>query len=369
MSANEPPPATGTHQESKKARVAAVVAIFGTIAAILGGLLNVAGVLDLFGEIRERWREERLAVSSVGEARSATIEIEGLSSSNSWSEEHRLELGFLSSGFIIDPSGIAVTTNEGLADAALIRVRFAGEETELNATILGRSECSNLGVIDVDGEGHPYFRWREEDTHTGLDVHAAGFGTRPGASAETENSFFLSHGTVMHAGHHFDFAPGSVATVIKHSAAVYAGASGGPLIDDGGKVVGLHFAFEPGAERAYALPSAEVLEILDRLKAGHDVAYTGIIGYAVGPAEEPGILVNGVAPGSPADKVGLQSGDIVTQLQGIPVGEGGTMTDYCDILRSYSPGEVLSIQVKRPGTRDVLEGQLNGRQLEVVDDS
>jgi serine protease Do len=367
MSANEPPPATGPHEKSKKTKIAGVVAILGAIAAILGGLLNVAGVLDLFGEIRERWREERLAVSSVEEVRSATIEIEGLLSSSSESEEH----GFLASASIIDPSGIAVTTNEGLANAALIRVRFAGDDTKLNATILGRSECSNLGVIDVDGQGYPYFRWREGDTPLGLEVHAAGFGSRPGAGAE--NTFFLSHGTVLRAEHNAADAgvvlPGSVATVIEHSAATYGGASGGPLIDDGGKMVGLHFAYEPGADRAYALPSGEVLEILYRLKAGHDVAYTGIIGYAVGPDEGPGIFVSTVAPGSLADKVGLRSGDIVTQLQGIPVGVGGTMTNYCDILRSYSPGEVLSIQVKRPETREILEGQLNGRQLEVVDDS
>ena len=57
------------------------------------------------------------------------------------------------SGFIIDPSGIAITNNHVVTGAALIKVYFSDDDKPRNAKILGVSECSDLAVIDIDGDG------------------------------------------------------------------------------------------------------------------------------------------------------------------------------------------------------------------------
>ncbi|MCA9974349.1 MAG: trypsin-like peptidase domain-containing protein, partial [Anaerolineales bacterium] len=79
------------------------------------------------------------------------------------------------SGFIIDPSGIAVTNNHVVTGAALIKVWVGGESEPRNARVLGVSECADLAVIDIDGDGYPFMAWYDGSVDVGLDVYAAGF--------------------------------------------------------------------------------------------------------------------------------------------------------------------------------------------------
>ena len=78
--------------------------------------------------------------------------------------------------------------------------------------------------------------------------------------------------------------------------------------------------------------------------------------------------VNGgsLRPGAPADKAGVEAGDIITSLENIYLASDGTMNEYCDILRTKKPEDTMALQVLRWQTGEILEGQLNGRTLEVV---
>jgi serine protease Do len=78
------------------------------------------------------------------------------------------------SGFIIDPSGIAVTNNHVVTGAAFLQVWVGGEDEPRNARILGVSECSDLAVIDIDGDGFSYLEWSTEAPALGVEVYAAG---------------------------------------------------------------------------------------------------------------------------------------------------------------------------------------------------
>jgi serine protease Do len=78
------------------------------------------------------------------------------------------------------------------------------------------------------------------------------------------------------------------------------------------------------------------------------------------------VWVASVASGSPADKAGLKPGDLIVQLEGLVVGTDGTMADYCSVIRTHDENATLSIKVVRWGTGEILEGQLNGRELEVT---
>ncbi|QQS26046.1 MAG: trypsin-like peptidase domain-containing protein [Actinomycetota bacterium] len=81
------------------------------------------------------------------------------------------------SGFFIDPSGIAVTNNHVVTGVAALEV-YVGEEDEPRTQVLGVSECSDLAVIDVEGDGFPYLEWYDGEIRAGLDVYAAGTPTR-----------------------------------------------------------------------------------------------------------------------------------------------------------------------------------------------
>jgi hypothetical protein len=73
-----------------------------------------------------------------------------------------------------------------------------------------------------------------------------------------------------------------------------------------------------------------------------------------------------VQPGSPADKAGLIAGDVLVSLNGVTMGQNGWVDGYCDVLRTSGIDATLDAEVYRTTTGEELEGQINGRELEVV---
>jgi serine protease Do len=263
------------------------------------------------------------------------------------------------SGFIIDPSGIAVTNNHVVTGAALLRVWVAGEDTPRNAKILGVSECSDLAVIDIEGDDFAYLDWFAGDINVGLEVYSAGF---PLGDPE----FTLTKGIVSKAQADGETSWASIDSVLEHDATINPGNSGGPLVDENGKVVGVNYATSLIADNQYfAINAPDARSIITRLKTGKDVDSLGINGVAVnsGDGTLSGIWISSVASGSPADEAGLQAGDILTTLEGLVLATDATMADYCDVIRTQGTESTMSVEVLRYTTGEALEGQINGRAL------
>jgi serine protease Do len=222
---------------------------------------------------------------------------------------------------------------------------------------LGVSECSDLAVIDLEGDGYKYLEWYEDSISTGLEVYAAGF---PLGDPE----FTLTRGIIAKERADGESWWASVDNVVMHDAIINPGNSGGPLVTADGQVVGVNYSVY--AENQYmAIARAEALEILDKLRQGEDVTSIGVNGSAVYDGDISGIWVSSVESGSPADRAGVQEGDIILTLEGLVLSTDGTMSDYCDILRSHSATDIMDIEVLRYATSELLEGQLNGDELAV----
>jgi serine protease Do len=263
------------------------------------------------------------------------------------------------SGFIIDPSGIAVTNNHVVTGAALIKVWLGGAGEPLNAKILGVSECADLAVIEIEGDGYPFLEWHTGDAKVGLEVYTAGFPL-------SDPEFTMTKGIVSKADANGESSWASVDYVLEHDATINPGNSGGPLVDDQGRVVGINYAASRGTNQYFAIKADEATSVIQKLRGGEDVTSVGVNGVAVlnEDGSISGIWVSSVKSGSPADETGIKAGDIITALEGLVLATDGTMADYCDILRTHSPEDVLSVEVLRFETSELLEGQLNGRELE-----
>lgn len=302
------------------------------------------------------------AVSSVEDVKSATVQI--------LAEGSLLEPGgalpnasWSGSGFIIDPSGIAVTNNHVVTGAARMKVLIGGEDEPRNARVLGVAECSDLAVIDIDGDGFPFMAWREGPADVGLDVYAAGF---PLGDPE----YTLTRGIVSKARADGDRTWTSVDYVLEHDANIQPGNSGGPLVDSEGKVVGVNYSggFAALASQFYAIARDEALPVIERLREGEDVNSFGLNGEAFVDEESgfSGIWVTSVRSGSVMDEAGVRPGDIISSMEGISLGRGGTMAEYCDVLKSHTPDDTLGIEIIRFATGELLAGQLNGRELAIA---
>lgn len=273
------------------------------------------------------------------------------------------------SGFIIDKSGLAVTNNHVVTGGRSWKVYINGDDRPHTARVVGVSECSDLAVIKIDGDDFTALEWYEGDIYPGLPVYAAGY---PLGDPE----FTLTSGIVskQEAFGETDWA--SVDGVIEHDATINPGSSGGPLVTEDGRVVAVNYAnFDPnrqGVSIQYrAIVRDEARDIIARLREEEDFEAIGINGQAFLNEEIgiSGIWVKSVQSGSPADNARIEGGDLILSLEDQVLAQEGTMREYCDTLRSHKPGAPLDVEVYRLSSGELLEGQLNGRKLEVVGES
>ncbi len=269
------------------------------------------------------------------------------------------------SGVVVSDDGLVITNNHVVTGAALLRVTVPGLEDPVNARVLGVSECSDLAVIQMEGDGYSALQYRTDNVAAGLDVYAAGY---PASDANTidEVDYTLTRGIISSTSADGETSWASVDEVVEHDARIRGGNSGGPLLDDSGRIVGINYAGIDESDQNYAIAIADAEGIIERLTAGENVESIGINGEAVTDgAGTSGVWVASVESGSAADDAGIQPGDIITRLENLDLATDGTMADYCDVLRTKGADATMSIEVLRFDTEEVYEGQLNGTPLEL----
>lgn len=299
------------------------------------------------------------AVSELQDVKSAVVQIEAVGTFVD-PEFGAVEGAGRGSGFVIDPSGIAVTNNHVVTGAGLLQVAVDGEDTPRNARVLGVSECSDLAVIQIDGGDLPYLEWATEADQPGTEIYVAGF---PLGDPE----YTLTRGVIAKANANGDSNWASIDHALEHDANAQPGNSGGPVVTTDGQVAGIHYAsYNQTNTTQFRAIAADIAEpIVEELRTGVDIDSIGVNGQIVQSEDGTiaGLWVSGVASGSPADEVGLEPGDIITRIEGVSIGLDGTMRDYCDVLRSHAPDAQLAIDVLRFASEELLAGELNGDVL------
>ena len=302
------------------------------------------------------------AVTKLSDVKEAVVQIE--SEGTFLDPEFGLQVNSAGrgSGFIVDPSGYIVTNNHVVTGSALVKVWVNGETEARSARVVGYSECNDLAVIKIDGEDLPYLDWYKGQIDPGMEIYLAGFPLG-------EPEFSLTKGIISKSSTNGDTSWTSIAGgVLGHDATGNPGNSGGPLVTSDGQVVGVHFASYKDANQYFAIKNTTAEDVVPQLEDGKNVDSIGVNGSIVSTEDGSltGVWVASVASGSPADKAGIKPGDIITQLEGLVVGTDGTMADYCSVIRTHDASSTLSVTVLRWPTGEILEGQINGRELEVT---
>ena len=352
----------GTYLSSRKAAPAlALLALWVASLACAGGGGETPAPAQTqapAGTLAPAVPSSRGAVSSVDDVKSATIQIEAVGTFVEPDTGPLFNAAGRGSGFIIDPSGIAVTNNHVVSGAGLLKVWVGGSDKELSAKVLGVSECSDLAVIDIEGDGFPFLQWSGDTIKVGTEIYVAGF---PLGDPE----YTLTRGVISKANADGEERWASVASSIEYDAQALPGNSGGPVVNKDGEVVAVHYAGNRETRQVFGIAGELAKPVTDTLATGKDVDSIGINGEAVSNEDGSifGIWVSAVTSGSMADKAGIEAGDIITMLENVVVATDGTMADYCDIIRAHDSSDVLALEVLRLSTGEVLTGQLNGDKL------
>jgi serine protease Do len=347
----------GLGQRSKSAAQTTEVARDSIAETTVGGTTDTSEAKKSVGGTK---KDPKGGGFTIDQIKSSMIRIETKGSYRPFGGETTAGAGS-GSGFIMSKEGFAVTNNHVVAGAAVVEVFVGDETTARPARVLGRSECSDLALLDIDGDGFTSLSWSDTTITPGVDVYAAGF-----PLGDTEPT--LTKGIVSKAKAMGDTQWASINHVVEHDANIQPGNSGGPLVTSDGNVLGINYA---GADRGntgttqfFAIANDIARPIVDRLRTG-DFETLGVNGQAFRDDEQKisGVWVSGVADGSAASKVGLRPGDVITSLKGFPVGLDGTMRDYCKVVRSAAETDVVGVEIYRPDTKTTYAGEFRGEPL------
>src|SRR5712691_3338702 len=268
----------------------------------------------------------------------------------------RPESRSLGSGFIISADGYILTNAHVVEGADEISVRFT-DKRELKAKVIGADRRTDIALIKVDAGGLPAVRFGDPaKLKVGEWVLAIGspFGFESTVTA----------GIVSAKGRSLpqeNFVP-----FIQTDVAINPGNSGGPLFNMRGEVVGINSQIYSRTGGfmglSFAIPIDVAMEVQNQLRQFGRVS-RGRIGVVIqevskelaesfGLPRPAGALVNSVEKGGPAEKGGVETGDIILKFDGKPV---STSNELPRIVGSTKPGSKASIEVWRKGvTREII---------------
>ena len=259
----------------------------------------------------------------------------------------------LGSGWVLDPGAGLVVTAAHVVNSGQ---RFFAEDRE--AEVVGVAPCEDLAVLHVNGKlEHESLALGDADQ--GETVLAFGYPE----TAERGEPASSTRGVVSAAHTTFtDPAPDvpAYADAIRTDSALDPGFSGGPLVDLDGRMVGVNAAARttgaddrPLQAANYAVAADRARPVLETLRGGRSIGWFGAsLGYPrPGDLAErgwpEGLWVQGVVPGSGADRAGLKDGDLITRVNGRPV--GSTLAGYCAAVGGIGSGETAELSLFAPG--------------------
>jgi serine protease Do len=267
------------------------------------------------------------------------------------------------SGFIISEDGYILTNNHVVGDVDKITVELQDGRKFENAKLIGTDPGSEVALIKIDGHGFPVLPLGDS-TKTEIGDWVIAIGNPFGLNETVTVGVISAEGrSNVHIAAYEDF--------IQTDAAINPGNSGGPLINLDGQVIGINTAIlsQSGGYMGigFAIPINMARSIEQQLKANGKVTrgYLGLLGQDITPdmadllklPDNQGVIVAQVEPGSPADKAGLQTHDVILELNGKKIESYDTFRNLVAMLAPNSKADLLIVRGAKKQTVMVSLGE------------
>lgn len=285
----------------------------------------------------------------------------------------RPERQSMGSGFIISPDGYILTNHHVIDGADSVTVRLI-DRREYEATVVGSDKRSDLALLKVDEKNLPVVTFGSPgELKVGEWVVA--IGSPFGLDYSVTAGIVSARGRSIPTEENENYVP-----FIQTDVAINPGNSGGPLFNLKGEVVGINsqiYTRSGGSiGLSFAIPISVAIDVVDQLKTSGEVV-RGWLGVGIqevdrnlaesfGLEKPMGALISQLEPGGPAEKGGVEVGDIVIEFNGERIDESA---DLPHVVGLTKPGTSATVRVIRDGkTRDLrlTVGKLSGDESRTV---
>ena len=260
----------------------------------------------------------------------------------------RVQVG---SGFFVDGDGHVVTSDHVVAGAAEVTVTLH-DGTRHEARVVGRDARTDLAVLKIEDPGPSSWLAFGDDGEARVGDWVVAIGNPFGFGGTVTAGILSARGRDIRAGGYGDF--------LQVDAPINRGSSGGPLFDTRGRVIGVNAAiYAPAGGNVgigFAVPASVaapvVAELIEEGKVSRGwlgvtlQALTPEIAESLGMEEVSGVLVNDVAPDSPAARAGMRRADVVTAVGGRAMENGKALARE---IGTMEPGDEVVVTVVRAG--------------------
>lgn len=277
------------------------------------------------------------------------------------SKEQELGAG---SGWIFDKEGHVITNNHVVEGADSFVVEYSNG-TKVNATLVGTDSFQDVAILQLDlksGETVPAVATVGDSSTMRAGDQIVAIGSPLG---EFTNS--ISEGIIGGLNRSLDTGNGySLAHLIQHDAPISPGNSGGPLLNLQGQVIGMNVAKvdyqqtgQPSATGlGFAIDGNTVKGIAEQIISTSGNVVYPYLGVSSQELKDGTVQVAQIEPGSPADKAGIVTGDIITQVEGTPVTTDAPLLNQ---LIAHKPGDEIKLTITRDGQTQTITVTLGKR--------
>ena len=279
-------------------------------------------------------------------------------------------------GIIVTSDGYILTNKHVVSGAESISVVLDDGTVYDDVKVVERDPANDIAYLKIEGATDltPATLGNSKTLHVGQQVMAIG-----NALGQYQNT--VTVGVISGLGRTVTASDGAgqsetLTDLIQTDAAINSGNSGGPLVNAAGEVIGVNTATSTAAENmGFAIPISSVRGMLDQLIADGDAerAYLGVYSIQITPEiakeynlpSKTGAYIysnstrSAVLSDSPAAKAGLKDKDIIVTVNGVKVGEGGSLSN---LIAEYKPGDTVQLGVIRDGKEMTVDATLGAYQ-------
>ncbi len=272
-------------------------------------------------------------------------------------------------GMIITSDGYILTNKHVVDGARSITIITDNNDTYENVKLVGTDPTNDVAILKVNAKDLPTVILGDSKTII-IGQQVIAIGNALGQYQNTITSGIISGLGRSLTAYSSDYSMSEeLSDMIQTDAAINAGNSGGPLVNAAGEVIGINTAVSSeGSNLGFAIPISSVKGLIKSVIEEGRVtrSYAGIRYFNITPdiAIEYDLPVtsgaylftdsseSAVIEGSPAADAGLETGDIITKVNGISIGRSGS---FSSLLGEYAPGDTVQLEILRDGETKALK--------------